>query len=49
MRSSMNAQLFAESPLVDGIPAQKLLEGLARLYQLVLVLEQRDGGVVRRL
>jgi PAS domain S-box-containing protein len=41
----MNAQLLAESPPVDGIPAQELLEGLARLYQLVLVLDN-DGHVV---
>jgi PAS domain S-box-containing protein len=41
----MNAQVLAESPLVDGIPAEKLLEGLARLYHLVLVLDH-DGHVV---
>jgi len=41
----MNAEGLAESPAVDGIPAQKLLEGLARLYQLVLVLDG-DGHVV---
>jgi PAS domain S-box-containing protein len=41
----MNAEVLAESPPVDGIPAQKLLEGLARLYQLVLVLDA-DGHVV---
>lgn len=41
----MSVQVLAESPPVDGIPAQKLLEGLARLYQLVLVVDS-DGHVV---
>jgi hypothetical protein len=41
----MSPEELAESPPVDGIPAQKLLEGLARLYQLVLVLDG-DGHVV---
>jgi len=41
----MKAEELAVSPIVDGIPAQKLLEGLARLYQLVLVLDG-DGHVV---
>jgi len=41
----MNPEELTESPPIDGIPAQELLEGLARLYQLVLVLDG-DGHVV---
>ncbi len=45
MRRRMDARWLAEKHTVDGIPAQKLLEGLARLYQLVMVLDD-DGHVV---
>jgi PAS domain S-box-containing protein len=41
----MNAQSFSGIRPTEGIPAQKLIEGLARLYQLVLVLDA-DGQVV---
>jgi PAS domain S-box-containing protein len=40
----MNAQELSDTQLIDGIPALKLLEGLARLYQLVLVVD-RHGRV----
>jgi PAS domain S-box-containing protein len=40
----MNARVLADTRLIDGLPALKLLEGLARLYQLVLAVD-RDGGV----
>jgi PAS domain S-box-containing protein len=33
----MTAQHFAETRLVDGIPAQRLLQGLARIYRWILV------------
>ncbi len=36
----MTTQQLAETQLVDGIPALKLLEGLARLYELVLLLDR---------
>ncbi len=41
----MNALKLAEAQLIDGLPAPKLLEGLARLYELVLVVD--PNGRVR--
>jgi len=41
----MKPQLQVGAAPLDGVPAQKLLEGLARLYQLVLVLDG-DGHIV---
>ncbi|MDH3213509.1 MAG: PAS domain-containing sensor histidine kinase [Myxococcales bacterium] len=38
----MNARELADTQLIDGLPALKLLEGLARLYQLVLVVDRED-------
>jgi PAS domain S-box-containing protein len=35
----MNAEELTTTQLIDGIPTLKLLEGLARLYQLVLVVD----------
>jgi len=37
----MNALNLAETQLIDGLPAPKLLEGLARLYELVLVIDRK--------
>jgi PAS domain S-box-containing protein len=37
----MDASELADTQLIDGLPALQLLEGLARLYQLVLVLDRR--------
>ena len=37
----MNPHGLAQSQAVEGIPASKLLEGLARLYQLVLVIDSQ--------
>jgi len=39
---NMTTQQIAATELVDGIPALKLLEGLARLHQLVLVTDAED-------
>ena len=41
----MKAQSLSGTRSIDAIPVQKLLEGLARLYQLVLVLDA-DARVV---
>jgi two-component system sensor kinase FixL len=38
----MNAPKLAKARLIDGLPAPKLLEGLARLYELVLVFDHED-------
>lgn len=37
----MNPQELSQTRLIDGLPALRLLEGLARVYQLVLVVDQQ--------
>ena len=37
----MNAQELPQARLIDGLPPLRLLEGLARLYQLVVVVDQQ--------
>jgi PAS domain S-box-containing protein len=42
VRIRMNSIKLAEAQIIDGLPAPKLLEGLARLYELVLVVDRES-------